>query len=244
MKTSEKASISPKPEVSEGDVNAVISETATTEATADPEQVKSEDNPILQKLLENCSTFPKIRRTLAYVLRFVQNTRKKNAKTGPITVEELKESENQLFKWSQFHLKPSVVDKKLIPSLDENGIICSHGRLEDVRLLPQEIRNPVILPRDHPLVRLLLRHLHEKRGHCGYKSLIHEARRNHWIIGVRNMSKALTAKCITCRKRRKKPLDQLMGQIPSLRVAAGFPPFPTLPLTCSGLCISSSIGRL
>ena len=160
-----------------------------------------------------------------YVLRFVQNIRKKNVKTGPITVQELKESENQLFKWSQFHLKPSVVDKKLIPSLDENGIIRAHGRLEHVRLLLQEMRNPVILPRDHPLVRLLLRHLHEKRGHCGYKSLIHEARRNHWIIGVRNMSKALTAKCITCRKLRKKPLDQLMGRIPSLRVAAGFPPF-------------------
>ena len=225
MKTSEKASISAKTEVPEGDVNDVNPETATTEVSANPEQVKSEDNPLLQKLLENYSKFPKIRRTLAYVLRFVQNTRKKNVKTGPITVQELKDSENQLFKWSQLHLKPSVVDKKLIPSLDENGIIRAHGRLKDVRLLPQEMRNPVILPRDHPLVRLLPRHLHEKRGHCGYKSLIHEARRNHWIIGVRNMSKALTAKCITCRKLRKKPLDQLMGQIPSLRVAAGAPPF-------------------
>ena len=87
------------------------------------------------------------------------------------------------------------------------------------------MRNPVILPRDHPHVQLLLRHLHEKRGHCGYKSLIHEGRRSYWIIGVRNMSKALTAKCIICRKLRKKPLDQLMGRIPSLRVAAGFPPF-------------------
>ena len=87
------------------------------------------------------------------------------------------------------------------------------------------MRNPVILPRDHLLVKLLLRHLHTKRAHCGYKSLIHEARRKYWIIGLRSMSKALTAKCITCKKLRKKPLDQLMGQIPSLRVAAGFPPF-------------------
>ena len=76
MKISEKASISAKTEVPEGDVNAVNPETATTEVSANPEQVKSEDNPILQKLLENCSTFPKIRRTLASVLRFVQNTRK------------------------------------------------------------------------------------------------------------------------------------------------------------------------
>ena len=87
------------------------------------------------------------------------------------------------------------------------------------------MRNPVILPRDHLLVKLLLHHLHDMRGHCGYKSLIHEARRKYWITGVRSMSKAFTSKCITCRKLRKKPLDQLMGEIPSLRVAAGFPPF-------------------
>ena len=126
MNTSEKASISAKPDVPIGNVNAAKPKRATIEANAKLEQVKSEDNPILQKLLENCSTFPKIR-TLMYILRFVQNARKKNVKTGPITVQELKESEDQLFKWSQFHLKPSVVDKKLIPSLDKNGIICAHG---------------------------------------------------------------------------------------------------------------------
>ena len=57
------------------------------------------------------------------------------------------------------------------------------------------------------------------------KSLIHEARRNYWIIGVSNISKALTAKCVSCRKPPNRPLEQAMGQIPSLRVATGFPPF-------------------
>ena len=221
MKTSEKADTSSKHGVAISDVNAVKHEATTVEANVKLE----EDNTILHQLLKTCSTFSKIRRTLAYVRRFAQNARKKNANTGPITVQELKESENQLFKWSQLHLDPSVIDKKLIPSLDEDGLIRAHGHLEDARSLPQEMRNPIILPRDHLLVKLLLRHLHTKRAHCGYKSLIHEARRKYWIIGVRSMSKALTSKCITCKKLRKKPLDQLMGQIPSLRVAAGFPPF-------------------
>ena len=53
MKTSEKASISAKTEVPKGDGDAVNPETATTEVSANPEQVNSEDNPILQKLLEN-----------------------------------------------------------------------------------------------------------------------------------------------------------------------------------------------
>ena len=39
------------------------------------------------------------------------------------------------------------------------------------------------------------------------------------------MAKHLTGKCVTCKKLRKKPLEQLMGQIPKLRVAAGFPAF-------------------
>ena len=48
MKTSEKASISAKPEVPEGDVNAVNPETATTEASAKPEQVKSKITPFFK----------------------------------------------------------------------------------------------------------------------------------------------------------------------------------------------------
>ncbi|XP_022802575.1 uncharacterized protein LOC111340060 [Stylophora pistillata] len=221
MKTPEKADTSPKQEKTIADVNAMKHEADITEVNTK----LAEDNPIFQQLLKSCSTFPKIRRTLAYVHRFAQNVRKKNAKTGPITVQELKESENQLFKWSQLHLDPDVIDKKLIPSLGEDGLIRAHGRLEDARSLPQEMRNPIILPRDLLLVKLLLQHLHIKRAHCGYKSLIHEARRKYWIMGLCSMAKALTAKCITCRKLRKKPLDLLMGQIPTFRVAAGFPPF-------------------
>ena len=119
MKISEKADTSPKQETAIADINAVKHEAATTEANAKSE----EDNPIFHQLLKSCSTFLKIRRTLAYVRRFAQNARKKNTKTGPITVQELKESENQLLKWSQLRLDPCVIVKKLIPSLEEDGLI-------------------------------------------------------------------------------------------------------------------------
>ena len=175
----------------------------------------------------------KIRRTLAYVLRLVQNDRKKNVNTGPITVQELKESENQLFRWSQIHLKPSVIAKKLIPSLDENAIIrahdskmsyCCHKKWQTLLFYHATIHlfscYYVIYTKSVDIVAT--------------KSLIHEARRIYWIIGVSNISKALTAKCVTCRKPRKRPLDQLMGQIPSLRVAAGFPPFSNTAIDMCG----------
>ena len=106
-------------------------------------------------------------------------------------------------------------------TMNEEGLIRGHSSLVNARILPKDMRKPVVLPRDHPLAILLLRHLHRKRGHCGYKSLMHEARRTLWIIGLRKMAKSVVSKCVDCRKLH---LQHLMGQLPSLRVAAGFPP--------------------
>ena len=199
--------------------------TAAAEVCPDLGQPEFEENPILLHLLRTCSTYSKIRRTLAYVRRFIHNARRRNPTSGPISVQELKAAETHILKWSQFHVDEDSLDKKLVAKKGEDGLLRAHGRLEDVRCLPEELRKPVILPQDHPFVILLLRDLHERRGHCGYKSLIHEARKRFWIVGLRRMAKNVTAKCVTCRKLRKRPLNQLMGQIPNLRVAAGFPAF-------------------
>ena len=45
------------------------------------------------------------------------------------------------------------------------------------------------------------------------------------LVGIRNAAKKLTSKCITCKKLRSKPLEQIEGQLPSLRVATGLPAF-------------------
>ena len=60
-----------------------------------------------------------MRKTLAYVLRFVQNTRKKIFKSGPISVQEVKEGKLQGLKWSQLHIGEASLDKKLVAKRDE-----------------------------------------------------------------------------------------------------------------------------
>lgn len=172
-----------------------------------------------------CSTFSKLRRTLAYVLRFIRILRNKVKETVPISVNELKTSENLLFQWCQQERNVGELSIQKLKPKFEDGLLRAHGRLENIRSLPQEMCKPIILPRNHPLVILLLRHLHEKKCHCGYKSLVHEARKKYWIIGVQSTAKQLTKKCITCRKLRRKPLEQLEGQLPSLRVATEQPAF-------------------
>ena len=167
---------------------------AFAEVCLELDQPESEENPILSHLLKMCSTYSKIRRTLAYVHRFIHNARKMNPKSGPISVQELKAAETHLLKWSQFHVNKGSLDKKLVAKKGEDGLLRAHGRLEDVRSLPEDLRKPIILPQDHPFVILLLRDLHERRGHCGYKSLVHEARKRFWFIGLRRMAKTVTSK--------------------------------------------------
>ena len=188
--------------------------------------MKATDNALFEQLLQRCSSFSKIRRTLSYVLRFIRILRCRVRETNPISVNELKASENLLFRWCQqvMDIKKFPI-LKLKPKIDEDGLLRAHGRLENIRSLPQEMCKPIILPRNHPLVILLLRHLHEKKFHCGYKSLVHETRKKFWIIGVRSAAKQLNNKCITCKKLRSKPMEQLEGQLPSLRVATGLPAF-------------------
>ncbi|XP_068684256.1 uncharacterized protein [Montipora foliosa] len=181
------------------------------------------DNPILQHLMKTCSTFTKARKTLAYVLRFINNARKKQKNTSPTSPEEFRESELQMFKWCQETININTVDQKLMSKPDEQGLLRAYRRLENIRSLPNEMRNPIILPKGLQMVDLLLKHLHAKRAHCGFKSLIYESTKRFWTVGVRKMAKQVTSKCVTCKKLRRKPMGQLMGQLPKLRVAAGFP---------------------
>lgn len=84
------------------------------ECAAKKMEEKELENPILTQLVQNCSTFSKARRTLAYVRRFVDIIREKNTRRGPISVQELKNAENQLFIWCQVHLDQQQLDEKLI----------------------------------------------------------------------------------------------------------------------------------
>lgn len=156
---------------------------------------------------------------------FVEVTRHNAVSKGSLTVLEVRRSELQLLKWSQLHIDLQHIFEKLIAKPDEEGLIRAYGHLENARIFPKDVRNPVMLPRDHPIAILLLHRLQQKRGHWGYKSLMPKARQKFWIVALRKMAKAIVNKCIVYQKLRKKCLDQLMGQLPSLQVAARFPPF-------------------
>lgn len=63
--------------------------------------IKIVENECFERLLKTCSSFSKLRRTLAYVLRYIRILRTKVKETTPISVSELKALENRLYQWCQ-----------------------------------------------------------------------------------------------------------------------------------------------
>jgi len=122
--------------------------------------------------------------------------------SGPISVQELKAGET-------LHVDERSLDKNLLAKKVEDGLFV---RVVYVISLPEAMRKPIFLPQDHLFVIMLLRDLHERRWHYGYKSLIHETRKRFWNTGLSRRARTHFKVC--CMQKTAEKTLQLLGQIP------------------------------
>ena len=169
-----------------------------------------------------------------------------------ISVSDLEEAELSIFKWLHHQVYPTEVgqlnsvnkgdsgqdgDKqsrvkqigrnsslyRLDPFLD-NGILRVGGRLRRA-LLPDYTRHPIILPRNHHITVLIMRHAHERLGHVGRNHMLSELRNKYWIIRGNSAVRHFISKCVKCRRHKGPILEQKMADLPSCRVDHMAPPF-------------------
>ncbi len=128
---------------------------------------------------------------------------------------------------------------QLQPFLDERGLLRGRGRLLQARLLPRNAREPIVLPPDHWITRLLIRHFHQVELHHagGVSYTLNRLVSQYWLPRGRQVVYAELAKCVTCKRRNKKPLSQPICDLPALR----FPqekgdekPFAVTAVDCAG----------
>ena len=113
------------------------------------------------------------------------------------------------------------------------GIIRAKGRLGKSNL-PEEKKHPVLLPNEHPLVRIFATH-HRKLLHQGYRVVIADiANLGVLIGGGRELLKCIVAKCFFCRTRRQMLLKQQMGILPSFRIQEQKAPFTSVAIDFLG----------
>lgn len=122
---------------------------------------------------------------------------------------------------------------KLCPVVDSFGLLRVGGRITQSGL---EINrtNPLIIPVQHHLTTLLVRHHHEQVKHQGRhftEGAIRDA--GLWLVGGKRCIRGTLSQCVTCRRLRGKQEHQLMADLPADRLQVA-PPFTYVGLDVFG----------
>ena len=118
--------------------------------------------------------------------------------------------------------------RRLVPFMDNEGILRVGGRLQNAPL-SQEEKHPAILPNKSHLSELLIRDAHQRTLHGGPQLIQSHLLRTLWIIHARNKIRKTTRQCIRFTRFGGRPQMQQMAPLPAERVT------PTIPFSVVGL---------
>ncbi|XP_045540972.1 uncharacterized protein LOC123722619 [Papilio machaon] len=189
-------------------------------------------------ILKRFSTFNRMIRVLTYCRRFINWKRNKNNNkqfTSYLSAAELQETLFQLIKVeqeNQFNEEISdIINKgqvkkrsslrKLSPYIEQN-LLRVGGRLQGAKV-PQEIKHPIILPKNSHLTHLLIRDAHLKLLHGGNLLTTNYIRSRYWVIGLKSLVKKCIHQCVTCVRHNASTKQPIMGNLPAQRVHPGRP---------------------
>ncbi|KRX12510.1 Transposon Tf2-6 polyprotein, partial [Trichinella nelsoni] len=198
--------------------------------------MQTQAEPVLDP--QKYSSLMKLLNITAYVFRFITNCKvvPEERKTKPLEVREIDKAEKFWWKTLQKEEFPEELEslkreKKLPkssrlwplnPYIDDNGILRVGGRLRHSDL-PFHTKYPVLLPNQHPLVKLLVRDQHIRQLHAGVDQTLSCLRQRYWIVNGRSVVKQVIRECVTCRKENAKPFSPKMSDLPRERVVEVLP---------------------
>ncbi|XP_049886695.1 uncharacterized protein LOC126381237 [Pectinophora gossypiella] len=189
---------------------------------------------------ERFSRFTTLQRSMAYVLRFINNVRNKTTKvTGTLTTDELKSSLLMLVKLHQskcFSKEINILLNKqnlpvsshilsLSPFINDNDILCVGGRIQNSPETYNK-KHPILLDSTHVFTKLLFLHFHKKYLHCGPQLLLSNIKNEFWPLRGRILAKGTVNNCKICKIMKDKAINPIMGNLPAPRVTPS-PPFFT-----------------
>ncbi|XP_049287565.1 uncharacterized protein LOC125766030 [Anopheles funestus] len=190
------------------------------------------------RLFERCSTYISLRKGVGYWLRYLNilRARRKGVKppghtSSGLSTEELVETDKFLYRLAQkdqFSEEfKAMLAKKCVPRtsplrflnpfIDDQGLMRVNGRLANSQL-DSDMKQPILIPKNHRLTSLLVQHYHLRLLHAGPQLMISTIRQSLWIIGVRSVARSVYHKCMRCFKVTPKHINQPMGNLPPSRV--------------------------
>lgn len=163
-------------------------------------------------------------RVLKLYKRFKFHGSKNDTELLPIDLEEgeffwIKEAQRDILK----NLSTARF-VKLNPTVNERGIVVVGGRTERWMQSTWNKQEFILLPKDHHISTLILRHMHKIAAHPGVASTIARVRSKYWIIGISRLARSMVNKCVTCIAKAQYFASQQMSPLPIERIKPS-PPF-------------------
>ena len=106
---------------------------------------------------------------------------------------------------------------QLDPFLDEEGTLRVGGHLGFSNLTYGQ-KHPIILPKEHPFVLMMIMHFHVENHHIGIDQLHFFLKEKYWIVKSRQLIRSILRTCVKCRRVTSRPLMLKMENMPEIRL--------------------------
>ena len=179
---------------------------------------------------ERFSSWERLIRTQAWVMRFISNCRineNERLLDQELNSEEISDVESHIVRtmqkgvFSEEYRALIRKDKlprhskllKLCLQLDDDGIMRADGRLKYAEFFPYNTRYPIILPRKSWVTKLIIKHHHELGGHStGTNQTLSFLSSKYWILAAREAIIEWERECGMCKRRTAKNAIQMLLQ--------------------------------
>ncbi|XP_064462610.1 uncharacterized protein LOC135373316 [Ornithodoros turicata] len=202
------------------------------------------------------SSYTKLLRVTAWLLRFVNKCRKQQlASETFLTTAEINRAEILWIKQAQIncyaneirHLEhegqvqrgSSIAD--LQPYIDDDGCLRVKGRLHYANI-SEETKHPILLPKGSDVTTLIVNAAHLRTLHGGLQSTLSDIREKYWIPSARQVVKRTIFKCLICRRCRLEPASAPTAPLPKERVDQSHP-FDVVGLDYAGPLLVKTTGQ-
>ena len=223
-----------KTNLKNSDPHEINIEPVYTETTTNTASVSSN---VLTLEWQKYSSYEKLLRIVAYILRILPKFSCNRTKTGAITDRvELESAEQKLCFLVQSESFPnetknllkscplsnSSIIKDFSPFIGPNGLLRAQSRTKRLEVANFDVKHPILLDSQHPAVRLFLEHLHDKHCHQGVEYLRALIQQKFAIVKLRTTLRTIQTRCRKCKA---ETLTPIMADLPKERLAFRLRPF-------------------
>lgn len=180
-------------------------------------------------ILPQASSYGKLRRIMAYVNRFIKKCRGEKA-SGHLKIHEIQNAsliiersiQKQYFneEWQALKHGRNISNSSKIRALcvfmDKSDLIRVGGRLKNSDLL-YDMKHQILLPKCE-ITDLIIQDAHRIGLHSGARLTEAILRKKYWITNSQTCIRKQIKKCVKCARYNPKTQQQLMADLPSVRV--------------------------